>query len=117
MLRPSFLLGPDHQVLFHMDEDLKIGDVLDDKYLLVRKLGEGGFGHVYLAQDTLLKEHYVALKCLKFDESPREQYFIREMNFLATLAGPHVVGFYHHFQKKGNLFLVMEYCPGGSLRQ
>ena len=100
-----------------MDEDLKIGDVLDDKYLLVKKLGEGGFGRVYLAQDTLLSEHYVALKCLKIDENDRELYLIREMDFLATLADPHVVGFYHHIQNKDTIFLVMEYCPGGSLRQ
>ena len=100
-----------------MDEEFKSGDLLDDKYLLVRKLGEGGFGHVYLAQDTVLKEHYVALKCLKIDESARERYLIREMDFLSTLADPHVVGFYHHFQTKDTLFLVMEYCSGGSLRE
>jgi tetratricopeptide (TPR) repeat protein len=100
-----------------MDENFKSGDILDDKYLLVRKLGEGGFGHVYLAQDDLLKERYVALKCLKIDESAREQNLIREMDFLSSLADPHVVGFYHHFRNENNLFLVMEYCPGGSLRQ
>lgn len=100
-----------------MDEDLKIGDVLDNKYLLVRKLGEGGFGNVYLAQDTLLSERYVALKCLKIDENDRESYLIREMDFLATLADPHVVGFFHHFKNNNTIFLVMEYCSGGSLRQ
>jgi serine/threonine protein kinase len=100
-----------------MDEDIQIGDILDEKYLLIRKLGEGGFGHVYLAQDTLLEEHYVALKSLKIDEDARERLLIREMDFLSKLAGPHVVGFYHHFKNWGSLFLVMEYCPGGSLRQ
>ena len=100
-----------------MDEDLKIGDVLDSKYLLVRKLGEGGFGHVYLAQDTVLEEKYVALKCLKISEHVRETDLIREMNFLANLADPHVVSFYNHFKSHNNIFLVMEYCSGGSLRQ
>jgi tetratricopeptide (TPR) repeat protein len=100
-----------------MDEELKIGAVLDGKYLLEKKLGEGGFGHVYLAQDTLLKEHYVALKCLKISEHVQETDLIREMDFLATLADPHVVRFYHHFKSENNIFLVMEYCPGGSLRQ
>lgn len=51
-----------------MDEDFERGTVLDSKYLICRKLGEGGFGHVYLAQDTLLEERYVALKCLKVEE-------------------------------------------------
>ena len=100
-----------------MDEEFKSGDTLDDKYLLIRKLGEGGFGYVYLAQDILLEEHYVAIKCLKINESDRERYLIREMDFLSTLADPHVVGFYHHFHNENSLFLVMEYCSGGSLRQ
>jgi serine/threonine-protein kinase len=100
-----------------MDKDIRIGDILDEKYLLIRKLGEGGFGHVYLAQDILLEEHYVALKSLKIAEDARERLLIREMDFLSKLADPHVVGFYHHFKNWDSLFLVMEYCPGGSLRQ
>ena len=100
-----------------MDEDFERGTVLDGKYLLARKLGEGGFGHVYLAQDILLEERYVALKCLKIDESTRERHLIQEMEFLSSLADPHVVGFYHHFRNENNLFVVMEYCSGGSLRQ
>ena len=100
-----------------MDEDFERGTVLDGKYLLARKLGEGGFGHVYLAQDILLEERYVALKCLKIDESARERHLIQEMEFLSSLADPHVVGFFHHFRNEKNLFLVMEYCSGGSLRQ
>jgi len=103
--------------LHDMDKDFKSGDTLDNKYLLVRKIGEGGFGHVYLAQDILLEEHYVALKCLKIDEGAIERYLIQEMDFLSSLADPHVVGFYHHFKNKNTLFLVMEYCSGGSLRQ
>ena len=100
-----------------MDEHFERGTVLDGKYLLARKLGEGGFGHVYLAQDILLEERYVALKYLKIDESARERFLIQEMEFLSSLSDPHVVGFYHHFRNENSLFLVMEYCSGGSLRQ
>lgn len=99
-----------------MDKNFINCDILDDKYLLIGKLGEGGFGHVYLARDKLLEDRYVALKYLRLDEHSREQNLIQEMNFLSSLADPHVVGFYHHFRDGENLVLVMEYCAEGSLR-
>lgn len=70
-----------------MEEDIQIGDILDERYLLVRSLGVGGFGNVYLAQDILPEEHYVALKCLKISDDSRERVLIREMDFLARLSG------------------------------
>ena len=100
-----------------MEHNVEIGEILDNKYVLVRKLGEGGFGCVYLARDTLLETNYVALKYLKIHDRERQKILIREMDFLAGLDEPHVVRFYHHFEQKDALFLAMEYCSDGSLRQ
>jgi len=97
--------------------DIPQGTVLDNKYRILLKLGEGGFGEVYLAEDLLIRNRHVAIKSLTLDDPDREQYLIREMEFLSGLDHPHVVRFYHHFNEHGSLFLVMEFCSGGSLWQ
>jgi len=89
--------------------------LLDDKYLVIRKLGEGGFGNVFLAQDVLIENRYVALKRLEIDSPNREKILIREMEYLSSLSSSHITQFYHHFHDEDDLYLVMEYCPGGSL--
>lgn len=89
--------------------------LLDGKYRVVRGLGEGGFGQVLLAVDEVLGAHQVAIKVLR-DPGFDENTFVAEMQALAKLAHPGVVGFLHHFMQFRKLHLVMEHCPGGSLR-
>jgi len=100
-----------------MKRNIPEGTVLDGKYRIIRMLGEGGFGEVYLAEDNLLKGHHVAIKSLKMNDSNREQILVREMQFLSKLDHPNVVHFYHHFSEYDTLFLVMEFCGGGSMRE
>lgn len=100
-----------------MNRNIPEGTVLDGKYRIIRLLGEGGFGEVYLAEDRLIQKRRVAIKSLKMDDSNREQILVREMQFLSDLDHPNVVHFYHHFSEYDTLFLVMEFCGGGSLRE
>jgi len=100
-----------------MNRSIPEGGVLDGKYRILRMLGEGGFGEVYLAEDLLLKNHQVAIKSLKMEDPNREQILVREMEFLSSLAHPNVVRFFHHFSENDTLFLVMEFCGGGSVRE
>ena len=86
---------------------------LDNKYRLVRLLGEGGFGQVWLAEDVLIG-HRVAIKQLK-SSSVGNTSLIEEMQHLSSLDHPHVVKFLYHFQDDENLYLVMENCAGGNL--
>jgi serine/threonine protein kinase len=92
-----------------------IGDQLDSKYRVLRRLGWGGFGEVYLAEDELLGRQ-VAIKLLRDRDPDRQADLVHEMQSLDQLHHPSVVTFHHHFIHEELLFLVMEYCSGGSLR-
>lgn len=87
---------------------------LDSQYRLVRKLGSGGFGEVWLAKDVLIKDRYVAVKRLRND-AVDATVLVDEMRHLDKIDHPNVVKFLHHTQDEQNLYLVMEYCEGGSL--
>ena len=94
---------------------IRIGDLLDSKYRVLRPLGRGGFGEVYLAEDELVGRQ-VAIKLLRDHDQDRQAGLVEEMRSLDQLHHPAVVTFYHHFVSEQLLFLVMEYCAGGSLR-
>lgn len=94
---------------------LAAGQRLDHKYLLLNTLGQGGFGQVWLAQDTVLGDHHVAIKFLTSAKQHGNPSFLVEMRTLAGLNMPGIVTFHHHFTHEGQLALVMEHCPGGSL--
>lgn len=96
---------------------LKSGDLLDDKYQLLHTLGRGGFGEVWLARDTVLGDHHVAIKFLTSASPEKDKTFLVEMRALAGLNLPGIVTFYHHFRHQKQLALVMEYCEQGSLAQ
>jgi serine/threonine protein kinase len=91
-------------------------------YRLVRKLGEGGMGTVYLGFDEQLARH-VAIKVLRLDgdrsaaQSALVKRFMREAQSGARLNHPHTVTVYSVGQHAGRPYLVMEYVQGGSLAE
>jgi len=94
---------------------ISIGDRLDGKYLVTRELGSGGFGEVLLANDEAIPDRQVAIKVLTRQLAGDQSNLLWEMRMLAQFNHPHVVAFYHHFSDENRLYLVMEFCPGGSL--
>lgn len=89
---------------------------LIEEYRLVRGLGHGAMGCVYLAHDTLL-DRQVALKfllSLHHDEAARLRFFI-EARAIARLSHPNVVGIYRIGEVLGQPFLVSEFVSGRSL--
>ena len=89
------------------------------QYKIIEKLGEGGMGVVYLAEDTVLGRR-VALKSLKHSETPEyNQYktrFLREARLASTLNHPNIVSVYDYGETADGLpYLVMEYVKGKNL--
>ena len=88
-----------------------------EEYRLVRLLGRGAMGQVYLAHDTLL-DRPVAVKFIQAAENPgaRERFFI-EARAIARLAHPNVVAIYRVAEVSRHPFLVSEYVRGKPLNQ
>jgi len=89
--------------------NLAAGQLFDGKYSLLRELGHGGFGEVWLAQDVVLGDHHVAIKFLTSSSLAKDKDFLSEMRALAGLRLPGIVTFHHHFRHHNKLALVMEY--------
>jgi serine/threonine protein kinase/Flp pilus assembly protein TadD len=88
-------------------------------YKILEKLGEGGMGVVYKAQDLKL-DRPVAIKFLPAHLSSSEmtkERFVQEARAAAALNHPNILGVYEINEENGNLFFVMEYVEGKTLKQ
>jgi len=88
-------------------------------YSIVSKIGAGGMGEVYLAQDTRL-DRKVALKVLPADlasNRDRMERFVREAKAAAALNHPNIAHVYEIGESEGINFIAMEYVEGLTLRE
>ena len=93
--------------------------VIDERYELRGALGSGGMADVYLAHDGVLNRE-VALKLLKDHYAENEEFverFRREARNAASLSHPNVVPIFDRGETRdGTYYIVMEYLPGGTLK-
>ncbi len=97
--------------------NLNQGDKLGN-YQIIRILGEGGMGTVWLASDLLL-EREVAIKCLNpllTQDQEFSQRFLREARIQGKLGHANIVGLHACFEQNGQYFMVLEHAPGITLR-
>jgi serine/threonine protein kinase/tetratricopeptide (TPR) repeat protein len=91
-----------------------------DRFTILRILGRGGMGTVYLARDERLGRE-VALKVLSGSELPSEEQrarFLREARTAAAIRHPNVATIYEVDEAAdGTPFIAMEYCEGDTLTQ
>ena len=89
------------------------------RYRILGKLGRGGMGIVYKAQDTVL-DRVVAFKVLPqaFKENPQAlKNFLREAKHAAQLNHPNIVTVYDAGEQAGIYYIAMEYVDGSTLKE
>jgi serine/threonine protein kinase/Tol biopolymer transport system component len=97
----------------------KEGTSLSGRYKIIREIGRGGMGEVYLAEDSNLKRQ-VAIKALPQQFSLDKEMlarFEREARLLASLNHPNIATIYGLEKSDGQQFLVMELVEGETLAE
>src|SRR5580658_5440112 len=123
VVRSNFLQSPPRFGDFDLGSDgaretegaLRAGAVFAERFQVVRKLGEGGMGQVWLAEQTFPVRRSVALKLIKagmYDESVVKR-FLAERQSLAIMDHPAIAKVFDAgTTPQGQPFFVMEYVPG-----
>jgi serine/threonine-protein kinase len=100
-------------------ELLELASILAGQYEIVREVGRGGMGIVYLAHDLKLARD-VAIKTLPpqlADSGELRERFLREARTAAGLTHPNIVPIHRADEINGRVFFVMGYVDGESLAQ
>lgn len=95
------------------------GQKVNNRYEILKTIGEGGMANVYLAHDTIL-DRDVAIKVLRGDLANDDKFvrrFQREALSASSLSHPNIVEIYDVGEDDGDYFIVMEYVPGKNLKQ
>jgi ABC-type transport system substrate-binding protein/serine/threonine protein kinase len=94
-----------------------IGTKLSNRYEILRELGRGGMGVVYLAYDPVLRrELAVKLITPSLIRPDAEERFRREAHVVAQMDHPSIVGVYDIGEHEGALYLLMPFVKGTNLR-
>ncbi len=94
---------------------IRAGTVLDERYVLDRPIGSGGYGMVFEAHDTRVGRQ-VAIKTMQVADDGIAASFRREASLLASVDSPHVVRVLDASLDRDTPYLVMELLDGISVR-
>ncbi len=95
------------------------GQKINERYEIIKSIGEGGMANVYLGYDTILDRN-VAIKILRGDLANDEKFvrrFQREALSASSLSHPNIVEMYDVGEDDGLYYIVMEYIEGKTLKQ
>src|SRR6266581_921852 len=95
--------------------------LLNQRYHILSKVGEGGFGAVYKAEDTAFDNRLVAVKEMSDAGLSAQELaeasaaFKRETLLLAKLMHPNLPSIYDHFAEQGHWYVVMDFIEGETI--
>ena len=103
----------DEEILAKLRQIVSIGDP-NRKYTKMEKIGQGASGTVYTAIETATGTE-VAIKQMNLQQQPKKELIINEIIVMKSNKHPNVVNFLDAFLVTEELWVTMEYLPGGSL--
>lgn len=110
--------GTELKLLVVDQEETLVGQTIDGRWVMERKIGVGGMGTVYLANQINI-ERRVAIKTMHRGLARGHEFlerFLREANVASQVSHPHLVSNHDFGQtSEGDLFIVMEYLDGENL--
>jgi serine/threonine protein kinase len=95
---------------------LESGVILQNRYRILHKLGQGGMGTVYLAEDQRFGSK-VALKEARFERDDARRAFEREAGLLNRLRHPALPVVMDYFTEAQGQYLIMQFIPGSDLEE
>src|ERR1700737_3547977 len=87
------------------------------RFAILARLGRGGMGEVYRADDTKLKRPVAVKRITRAADERYRQRLWSEAQSASRLSDPHIAAVYDVLEQEGELFLVMEYVEGETLRR
>ncbi len=100
-------------------DDFKPGEIINDRYSIIKLIGRGGMGSIYKVHDCVLDEDLAFKVLLPYFAAEQEvvDRFINEVRITRKIAHPNIVRV-HDFGTMGErMFISMEYVDGESLRE
>ena len=111
--RPKKKKMTDDEIMERLRQIVTVGDP-NRKYTKMEKIGQGASGTVYTAIETATGME-VAIKQMNLQQQPKKELIINEIVVMKSNKHPNVVNFLDAFLVTDELWVVMEYLPGGSL--
>jgi serine/threonine-protein kinase len=99
------------------DSDSLVGRVLADRYHILKRIGEGGMGRVYLGEHVKMNRQ-CAIKVMSpalVNDAESAARFAREASSAARIIHPNVAAVFDYGESEGLIYLVMEYVDGQAL--
>lgn len=116
MQRMAGQLAPSHVAQIDLSA-IKPGDVIEDRYRYIEKIGKGAFGTVLLVEDTVVEERLI-LKFLNANVANDEemlQRFVHELRFSRKITHKNVIRIYDFLKLSGSYAISMEFFPSHTL--
>lgn len=111
--RPKKKKMSDEEIMERLRQIVTVGDP-NRKYTKMEKIGQGASGTVYTAIETATGME-VAIKQMNLQQQPKKELIINEIVVMKANKHPNVVNFLDAYLVGEELWVAMEYLPGGSL--